>query len=141
MMSVIGLLDTNILIDVSHRYSPAISWMQNNPNLILAIPSLVRMEMVLGARNKAELEKTIKSLKPYPVVFPSEADSESAMNRFEAYYLSHQIEIICFIAAMSARLNWPVYSRNTKDLGAFKDVVVSSLTERICTNVCLKSPL
>jgi predicted nucleic acid-binding protein len=47
------------------------------------------------------------------------------MNRFEAYYLSHQIEIIdCFIAAMSVRLNLPVYSRNTKDLGVFKDVVV-----------------
>lgn len=69
MTSVIGLLDTNILIDISHRYSSAINWMQNNPSLIFAIPSLVRMEMVLGARNRAELEKIVKLLKPYPVVF------------------------------------------------------------------------
>jgi predicted nucleic acid-binding protein len=125
MTNVIGLLDTNILIDISHKHAPAINWMQNNPNLVFAISSLVRMEMVLGARNKAELEKIVKLLKPYPVVFPSEVDGESAMNRFESYYLSHQIEIIdCFIAAMSVRLSLPIYSRNAKDLGVFKNVVL-----------------
>lgn len=47
------------------------------------------------------------------------------MNRFEAYHLSHQIEIIdCYIAAMSARLSLPVYSRNAKDLSVFSDVTV-----------------
>lgn len=124
MTNVIGLLNTNILIDISHKYAAAIGWMQNNPKLIFAIPSLVRMEMVLGARNKAELEKITRLLGPYPVVFPTDVDAESAMNRFEAYYLSHQIEIIdCFIAAMSARMSLPVYSRNAKDLGVFKDVI------------------
>ena len=120
-----GLLDTNILIDISRRYAPAIQWMQANTGLVLAIPSLVRMEMVVGAQNKLDLDRIVKTLKPFPVIYPSESDAQWAMEQFEIYYLRYQIEIIdCFIAATSIRLKLPIYTRNVKDLGIFKDVVL-----------------
>jgi predicted nucleic acid-binding protein len=123
MTSPVGLLNTNILVDISRNYPPAGQWMQANTQLPLVIPSLVRMEMVLGAENKTEQERIIKILKPFPVVYPSEADAQWAMEQFEIHFLSHQIEIIdCFIAAMVVRLKLPVYMRNTKDLGVFTGV-------------------
>ena len=47
------------------------------------------------------------------------------MHQFTRFHLSRRIEIIdCFIAAMSVRLQLPVYTRNAKDLGVFKDVKI-----------------
>lgn len=125
MSQPVGLLDTNILVDILRRYGPATSWMQNNPNLVLAIPSIVRMEVVLGAQDRIDQEKVIKLLTPYPVIFPSEQDAQWAMAQFEIYHLSHQLEILdCFIAAMGVRLGLPIYSRNVQDLGVFKQVTL-----------------
>lgn len=125
MSSPVGLLDSNIFIDILRGYAPAVDWMKANRELTLAIPSLVRMELVLGVQNKAEQEKVVKLLKPFPVVYPTSDDAMWAMNQFEIYHLSHQVEIIdCFIAATSIRLGLPVYSRNVKDLSIFSTLVV-----------------
>jgi predicted nucleic acid-binding protein len=118
-----GLLDTNIFIDILRGHKPAIEWMTSNPHLAFAIPSIVRMEIVLGAQNKIEQEKLVKQLKAFPLVFPSEADSQWAMEQFEIYYLSHQVEILdCFIAAISVRLQLPIFTRNVKHLSVFQGV-------------------
>lgn len=123
MSTAVGLIDTNILIDVSRGYAPALIWMQRNSQLALALPSLVYMEMVLGTQNKTELGKITRILKQFPILYPSEVDAQWAMQQFELHHLSHQIEIIdCFLAAMSVRLQLPIYTRNTKDLGVFPDV-------------------
>jgi tRNA(fMet)-specific endonuclease VapC len=125
MTDIVGLLDTNILIDISRGHNPALTWMRNNAQLILAIPSLVQMEMILGTQNKMEQEKVTRILQPFTIVYPNEIDAEWAMKQFTRFHLSHRIEIIdCFIAATSVRLQLPVYTRNTKDLGVFKDVVI-----------------
>jgi predicted nucleic acid-binding protein len=125
MIQVAGLLDTNILVDTLRAYSPAVQWMQQNPHLMLAIPALVRMEMVLGAENKKAQEAVIKLMKPFPVLYPSESDAQWAMEQFEIFHLSHQVEIIdCFFAAMGVRLGLPIYTRNTKDLGVIGTVTL-----------------
>lgn len=123
MSPVAGLLDTNILIDILRGYDPAVQWMQSHPDLVLGIPSLVRMEIVLGTNDKPGQERMIKLLSPYPVVLISEADSQWAMHQFEQFHLSNQIEIIdCFIAATSVRLRVPLYTRNLKDMRVFPDL-------------------
>ncbi len=123
MSTAVGLIDTNILVDVSRGYTPALTWMQHNSQLALALPSLVYMEMVLGTQNKIELGKITRILKQFPILYPTEVDAQWAMQQFELHHLSHQIEIIdCFLAAMSVRLQLPIYTRNTKDLGVFPNV-------------------
>jgi predicted nucleic acid-binding protein len=125
MIQVVGLPNTNILVDILRAYSPAIHWMQQNPQLTLAVPSLVRMEMVLGAQNKKAQETVIKLMKPFPVIYPAEADAQWAMEQFEINHLSHRVEIMdCFIAAIGVRLGLPIYTRNTKDLSVFKPIIV-----------------
>jgi predicted nucleic acid-binding protein len=73
------------------------------------------MELILGARNKTEQQKTVSLLKSYHLVYPNEADAKWAMEQFENYYLSHQIEMIdCFIAATAVRLDIPIFTRDVK---------------------------
>lgn len=116
MRDLDGLLDTNILIDISRRYVPALSWLQEN-SLLLAVSSFTRMELIFGARNKVEQEKIIRLLKPYGLVYPQTADAKWAMEQFEAFHLSHQIEMLdCLIGATAVGLNIPIYTRNVKDM-------------------------
>jgi predicted nucleic acid-binding protein len=125
MTNVDGLLDTNIFVDILRGYASAINWMQSNPGLVFAIPSFVRMELVLGSQNKIEQEKALKLLNPYPVIFPTEIDAQWAMQQFEIHHLKSQVEIIdCFIAAMAVRLKLPIYTRNVKDLRVFEGLVI-----------------
>jgi predicted nucleic acid-binding protein len=119
----VGLIDTNILIDLSHNYAPALQWATRNPDLALAMPSLVRMEMVMGAVDKVDLARLMRLMRPFPVVYPTDIDAKWAMEQFETYYLSHQIEVIdCLIAAMSYRLQLPIYTRNIRDYSVFGGV-------------------
>ncbi|MBI5671573.1 MAG: hypothetical protein HZC41_26575 [Chloroflexi bacterium] len=123
MNDLIGLPDTNIVVDFSRKYKPAIEWLRNNEQLVFGVPSLVRM--VPGASNRIEQDKVIRLLQPYTIVYPSELDAQWAMEQFEIYHLSHRIEIIdCFIAAMSARLQLPIDTRNVRNLNVFPGVLV-----------------
>jgi hypothetical protein len=123
MIQAAGIIDTNILIDLSHNYAPAIQWATRNPELALGLPSLVRMEMVMGAVDKVDLGRLIRFMKPFPVIYPTDIDAKWAMEQFETYYLSHQIEVIdCLIAAMSFRLQLPIYTRNIRDYTVFSGV-------------------
>jgi len=123
-MKLDGLLDTNIFIDISRRYVPALTWLQSN-HLVFAVSSFTRMELILGARNKPEQEKITAMLQSYDLAYPDETDAKWAMEQFEAFHLSHQVEVIdCVIAATSVRLGIPIYSRNVKDMGVLPGVVV-----------------
>ncbi len=64
MMKTDGLLDTNIFIDISRRYAPALNWLQNN-QLVFTVSSFTRMELILGSRNKPEQEKIMMMLQSY----------------------------------------------------------------------------
>ena len=124
-MSVSALLDTNLFIDVSRNYAPAVKWMQNNAQTIVGVPSFVRMELVLGAKDKVKQQKIIGLLGSLPIIHVTETDSRWAMEQFEIFHLSHRVGIIdCFIAAACVRLNVPIYSRNAKDFSILPGVEV-----------------
>lgn len=120
-----GLIDTSNLIDILRGYPKAAAWMQSATGLELVVPSVVRMELGYGAKNKTEQTKAMRLCAIYAMAFPTAADAEWALRQFEAFHLSHQIEILdCFIAAMSMRLQLPIYTRNVKDFSILPDVTV-----------------
>lgn len=115
-----AITDTNIHVDIYRGYPPALHWLAANPNLVLGLSSLVRMELVLGCNNKIEQGRILTFLSKYPILYPNEADAKWAMDHFELYHLSHGVEIIdCFIAAMSVRHDVPLLTRNTKHFAPF----------------------
>ncbi len=58
------LLDTDIMIDLSRRYPPAIGWLASFGEEEIALPGFVVMELIQGCRNKLEQEKVEKNLTP-----------------------------------------------------------------------------
>ncbi|MCA0454968.1 MAG: PIN domain-containing protein [Chloroflexi bacterium] len=123
-MTLDGLLDTNIFIDIARHYSSAIAWL-NSQHLQFGVSSITRIELMLGARNKAEVEKIDRMLRPFQLIFPDARDSQWAMEQFERFNLSHQLEIFdCYIAASAIRLGLPVVSRNVRDLSLLPSVLV-----------------
>jgi predicted nucleic acid-binding protein len=65
------------------------------------------------------------SRQPFQLIYPDAADSQWAMEQFENFNLSHQIEVFdCYIAASAVRLGLPVFSRNVRDLGLLPNVKV-----------------
>src|SRR5262249_26828980 len=102
-----------------------LNWLQNTP-LLLVVSSFTRMELILGVRNKIEQEKVVRLLQPYGLIYLQAADAKWAMEQFEAFYLSHQIEMIdCLIAATAIGLDIPIYTRNVKDMSILPGVKLS----------------
>jgi predicted nucleic acid-binding protein len=121
-----GLLDTNIFIDVSRNYAPALTWLKSQ-TLQFGVSSITRVELMLGARNKLEMQKIDKLLQAYQLIYPDAADSKWAMEQFENFNLSHQIEVFdCYIAASAVRLGLPIFSRNVRDLSLLPGVTVQA---------------
>jgi predicted nucleic acid-binding protein len=119
-----GLLDTNIFIDISRNYSPALLWLKNQ-TLQFGVSSICRIELMLGARNKIEMQKIDRVLQPFQLIYPDAADSQWAMEQFEHFNLSHQIEVFdCYIAASAVRLSLPIFTRNVRHLSLLPNVKV-----------------
>lgn len=61
------LLDTDIMIDLSRKYPPALAWLSSVGDEEIVLPGFVVMELIQGCRNKLEQEKVEKTLTPYSV--------------------------------------------------------------------------
>lgn len=122
-MKLDGLLDTNILIDISRKYTPALDWVRANPTLFLGVSSFVRMELIAGVSNKSEHQKWVRELSSYPLLYPNDKDNQWALETFERYHLTHNIDIMdCVIASINFRLQLPLYTRNVKHFEPFKSI-------------------
>lgn len=95
------MLDTDVLIDVQRGVPNALAWYRGLPELPL-VPGLVVMEMMQGAQNKKEMQQVQKLVAPMPIVWPTEADCERAMNDFAAHRLSHNLGLIDSLIAACA---------------------------------------
>ena len=111
------LIDTDILIDVSRGILVAINRLQSAANnSILAISTITQMELIVGCRNKTELQNLEKFLRYYVIVKVNESISEKAIELLSLYRLSHGLLIPDgLIAATAIVVNAPLLSKNQKD--------------------------
>lgn len=120
-----GLLDTNILIDLLRGFVPARSWLATNHTMSFAIPSVVWMETIYGAKNSVEQKIALNLLSNFQVISFIEIDNEWAMKWLAMLHLSHNIGIIDVqIAAIAARTQLPLYTRNIKHFSLFNDIQI-----------------
>lgn len=110
-----ALLDTNILVDFLRSHSQAIAWKNSLGNAILGIPSIVYLEIVQGALNKADLNQALKFLRQFQVIYLTNDDQTWAIAQLAQYKLSNNVDLTdALIAAPAHRLNLPLYTRNIK---------------------------
>jgi predicted nucleic acid-binding protein len=112
------LLDTDVMVDVMRRYSPATGWLASLGAEAIGIPGLVAMELVQGCRDRGEQQQVEAILRPYVLYWPTQADCARAFDDFTAYHLSHGIGILdALIAETAVGLNVELATFNEKHYG------------------------
>ena len=118
------LCDTNILIEIYRKNSSIISTMDNIlHNSTIAISDVTRAEMLVGARNKIEMQVLIKELgllKSLPI--QSEI-SANAVNLLIEYHLSHGLDFHdSLIAATAIYHNVELFTLNIRDFKFIQNI-------------------
>ena len=111
------LVDTDILIDVANAIPNAIVRLKlESQNSSLAISVVTKMELIVGCRNKTELQYLHKFLRNYEVILIDKFISIKAVQLIEDYRLSHGLLIPdALIAATAIARQIPLLSKNQKD--------------------------
>lgn len=111
------ILDTDILIDVLRGDADAILFLQTKGQQFqLAISAVIQMELIVGCRNKAELQALERFLQRFQLLKVTESISDRAADLLRQYRLSHGLLIPdAMIAATALDYNEPFVSKNQRD--------------------------
>lgn len=110
---VTSLLDTSIVIDLIRKYAPAQTWIasQTKPGAT----TVVWLEVLQGAQNKPDQEKSLKILRSFERVEVTMTDVEWTIQALLRFRLSHNVMAFdALIASVSYRLQVPLFTRNIK---------------------------
>ena len=94
------LLDTYVLIDIQRGFAAAAEWFAIDPDV--GIPGFVVMELVQDARNSDEVRKALALVDGLQVVWPSEAECQTALEEFSTLHLSHGLGLLDALIAATA---------------------------------------
>ena len=72
------LVDTDVLVDCLRGTAPAKRWLEETPAEGLGIPGIVAMELLLGCRNRVELQNLQRFLSTFSVAWPDASEFEQA---------------------------------------------------------------
>jgi predicted nucleic acid-binding protein len=109
------IVDTDVLVDCLRGTGPAKAWLQQLEKDPFAIPAVVAMELVMGCRDREDLERVQKFLGAFAIVWPEAAEFEAAYNLLLAHRLSSGLNIPdCLISAMALKREARLYTFNFK---------------------------
>jgi predicted nucleic acid-binding protein len=94
------LIDTDVLIDVQRGFSAAADWFATDPDV--GVPGFVVMELVQDARNSDEVQKALALVDGLEVVWPSEAECQTALEQFSKLHLSNGLGLLDSLIAATA---------------------------------------
>ena len=116
-MNDLVIVDTDVLIDTSRGISEAIACLkQIEQQSKLAISVVSQMELIIGCRNKRELQALEKFLLRFQIIKLSSQISETTVDLLSQYRLSHGLLIAdALIAATALTLSEPMVSKNQRD--------------------------
>ncbi|MBN3947720.1 MAG: type II toxin-antitoxin system VapC family toxin [Nostoc sp.] len=111
------IVDTDILIDVARGVIEAVTCLQNlKVSSGLAISIITQMELMVGCRNKVELQTLENFLKQFSIIKIDQAVSDKAVDLLGYYRLSHGLLIPdSLIAATAIVSNYPFITKNQRD--------------------------
>lgn len=125
-MKGLVIIDTDILIDVARDVSEATGCLREiEHNAIPAVSVVTQMELMIGCRNKKELNALDCFLSRFTILNISEAISERAVGLVRSYRLSHGILIAdALIAATAPHHDRPLISKNQRDYRFIEELVL-----------------
>lgn len=111
------LLDTDLLIDLANNDSIAKERLvKESHKFLLTISIITELELIVGCRNKQELEALDKFLRQFSIFQLNHEISTKAEELMRSYYLSHGLLIAdALIAATAIENQIPLLSKNQRD--------------------------
>lgn len=111
------LVDTDVLIDAGRAVEVAVTQLEiASQNSTLVISTITQMELIIGCRNRAELQILEQFLQRFEAIKLNEAISDRAINLLRDYRLSHGLLIAdALIAATAIVIDAHLLSKNQRD--------------------------
>lgn len=111
------IIDTDVLIDAGRGFHEAVECLEKISALYqMAISSVTSMELIVGCRNKTELQNLDRFLCQFRMIRIDEQISEMAVNLLKTYRLSHGLLIPdALIAATALVTDTQFVTKNQKD--------------------------
>lgn len=111
------VIDTDILIDVGRGDKTAVNCLQFiEQQFQLAVSVVTQMELIVGCRNKVELQDLGEFLQYFQVLKLTEEITDRAVDLLEQYRLSHGLLIAdALIAATSLEHDEAFITKNQRD--------------------------
>lgn len=115
------ICDTDVLIDyfdVTQKRHPETKLIleQNIGISNILISSITKMELILGATNKADLNTISKKLNRFSILLINEAINLRAIDLVQTYRLSHGLALAdAMIAATAIQIELELFTYNIKD--------------------------
>ncbi len=111
------LVDTDILIDFAGQVQDASDVLTViERHSTLAVSAITELELLVGCRNKVELQKTDRLLERFQVIPLNEQVSNLATSLIRKYRLSHGLLLAdALIAATALNLSCEFITKNQRD--------------------------
>ncbi|MBP6820503.1 MAG: type II toxin-antitoxin system VapC family toxin [Acidobacteria bacterium] len=111
-----GLIDTDILIDATHKLPAAVAELAEQLAVGgIKISIVSAMELIQGSRNSSELSQIQQFLRQVSVIPINAPTSQTARDLMERYFLSHGLVIPdALIGATAIENGLTLYSKNIR---------------------------
>jgi predicted nucleic acid-binding protein len=118
------IIDTDILIDIGRGDNTAIDCLQHiEQQFQLVISAVTQMELIVGCRNKLELQDLEKFLQHFQILRITEQITDGAVSLLEQYRLSHGLLIAdALIAATALEYDEAFITKNQRDYRFIADL-------------------
>lgn len=112
------IIDTDVLIDAGRGFHEAVECLEKISVLYqMAISSVTSMELIVGCRNKTELQNLDRFLCQFRMIRIDEQISEMAVNLLKTYRLSHGLfNPGCPDCSYCISDRYPIYNKKSKRL-------------------------
>ncbi len=122
------LFDTDILIDVGRGIANAVEFLNHTLTaLSVGVSCVTQMELLVGARDKAEQRQIGRFLNQFEIVPINTVISTTTVGLIETYRLSHGLAIPDgLIAATALHLNVPLLTKNVRDFKFIKGLQLAA---------------
>jgi len=111
------IVDTDVLIDVGRNVNEAVNCLQQiEQKFSVAVSSVTQMELIIGCRNKDELNSLEQFTERFHIIKLDEQISDTAIDLLKQYRLSHGLLIAdALIAATAIISDLSFVSKNQSD--------------------------
>jgi hypothetical protein len=110
-----NLVDTDVLVDCLRGTLSAQGWLKQQAQQPFAVPAVAAMELVMGCRDRGDLDRIPRFLATFEVIWPEASEFAAAYQLLLTHRLSSGLNIPdCLIAATALSRNACLYTFNLK---------------------------